>query len=281
MEMLPEDIRSRLNVDTAGASDDVKNNIAMLENMLADYNTILAAIDEKDKILKERGLPEAASKSKGGRSIKKPNKEFDNGMSLPSREGSGSKKKRKKAPDDDETRCGKIRTKFEKRKKDLLERVLGVLHPLRMKYKNEYIWFQSPVDVRHVPNYYNVIKNPMDFDTLKKGIKGGVYANLQDVYRDITLIFDNCRAFNPVGDPVRIAGDVLHDAIKKELYRHDLDGKWNDLEKKLEIELEKALNGDDQTSSEDTQLTKSRSKNKSKDLERTNSHGRAQPRKER
>ncbi|KAK2711375.1 hypothetical protein QYM36_012529 [Artemia franciscana] len=57
--------------------------------------------------------------------------------------------------------------------------------------------FRVPVDRREVPNYYNIIKNPMDLQTMSNKLREHKYHHLHEFVRDLTLIFDNCRFFNP------------------------------------------------------------------------------------
>ena len=51
------------------------------------------------------------------------------------------------------------------------------------------------------PDYYSVIKNPMDMETIKKRIKSSSYKTLKKFKSDVNLLFDNCKAYN---DPTSI-----------------------------------------------------------------------------
>lgn len=56
--------------------------------------------------------------------------------------------------------------------------------------------FLEPVDGNEVPDYYEVIKNPMDLSTIESRINSGYYRT-RDIYvSDFRLIFDNCRTYN-------------------------------------------------------------------------------------
>ncbi|KAH8921088.1 Bromodomain-containing protein [Atractiella rhizophila] len=56
--------------------------------------------------------------------------------------------------------------------------------------------FQRPVNKEEVQDYYEVIKNPMDLETLEWRLDQNSYSDMEGYLRDIQLIFDNCRAYN-------------------------------------------------------------------------------------
>eukprot|EP00985_Skeletonema_marinoi_P011846 scaffold5626_cov99-Skeletonema_marinoi.AAC.2 len=70
--------------------------------------------------------------------------------------------------------------------------------------------FDVPVDKTELPEYYEVISNPMDFSTMRSNVDKGKYGKGSDaaskLYEDFLLVFDNCREFN--GD----AGEVIDEA---------------------------------------------------------------------
>ncbi|GAB5362393.1 hypothetical protein AAMO2058_000792900 [Amorphochlora amoebiformis] len=56
--------------------------------------------------------------------------------------------------------------------------------------------FHKKVDIKLVPQYYKVIKEPMDFGTMLQNINQGKYKTLEEFDRDAMLVFNNCRQFN-------------------------------------------------------------------------------------
>ena len=64
--------------------------------------------------------------------------------------------------------------------------------------------FHKPVDPieLNVPNYYDIIKNPMDFSTVKKKLNNFTYTNLKEFCEDMNLIFSNCFLYNGVNSYV-------------------------------------------------------------------------------
>ncbi|KAF8840527.1 Bromodomain-containing protein [Paxillus ammoniavirescens] len=59
--------------------------------------------------------------------------------------------------------------------------------------------FVNPVNGEEVVDYYEVIKRPMDFNTMEHKLNTNQYSNLKSIVDDAQLIFDNCRLYNPEG----------------------------------------------------------------------------------
>lgn len=72
--------------------------------------------------------------------------------------------------------------------------------------KTNIVWpFMQPVDpvALGIPDYFTVIKEPMDFGTIKKKIDSGVYSSFGQFERDCRLVFSNCYTYNaPESDVV-------------------------------------------------------------------------------
>ncbi|GMH23925.1 hypothetical protein Nepgr_025768 [Nepenthes gracilis] len=63
--------------------------------------------------------------------------------------------------------------------------------------------FNNPVnpDELGIPDYFDVIDNPMDFGTICSNLEGGSkYMNSEDVYRDVQYVWLNCYKYNNKGD---------------------------------------------------------------------------------
>ncbi|NWW93872.1 TIF1A factor, partial [Rhynochetos jubatus] len=77
--------------------------------------------------------------------------------------------------------------------------------------------FQDPVPST-VPDYYKIIKKPMDLSTIKKRLEvnNSFYTKLEDFVADFRLIFQNCAEFNEPDSEVADAG------MKLEVYFEDL-----------------------------------------------------------
>lgn len=56
--------------------------------------------------------------------------------------------------------------------------------------------FHRPVNKKFVKDYYKIIKNPIDLDTVIRNIKGHKYHNREDFYNDVELLWKNSLTFN-------------------------------------------------------------------------------------
>ncbi|EEB14731.1 fetal alzheimer antigen, falz, putative [Pediculus humanus corporis] len=61
--------------------------------------------------------------------------------------------------------------------------------------------FMEPVDPTEAPDYYKVIKEPMDLQTVELRINEKHYKNLSEFIGDVTKLFDNCRYYNSKESP--------------------------------------------------------------------------------
>ncbi|KAI8124900.1 Nucleosome-remodeling factor subunit NURF301 [Lucilia cuprina] len=57
--------------------------------------------------------------------------------------------------------------------------------------------FMEPVDPKEAPDYYKVIKEPMDLKQIEENLNKNIYSKLSEFIGDMTKIFDNCRYYNP------------------------------------------------------------------------------------
>lgn len=60
--------------------------------------------------------------------------------------------------------------------------------------------FTKPVTDEDAPDYSAIVKNPMDFGTMRGKVERGAYgtgdAAAAALYQDFLLVFDNCRLYN-------------------------------------------------------------------------------------
>ena len=56
--------------------------------------------------------------------------------------------------------------------------------------------FHNPVNIKDVPTYYQVIKEPIDFNKIKNNIDSFKYFNFKQFENDFNLIINNCLQFN-------------------------------------------------------------------------------------
>lgn len=70
------------------------------------------------------------------------------------------------------------------------------------------IYFLTPVDpiALGVPEYYQVIRQPMDFGTIQEKLKNGGYLNAFEFAEDVHLVWRNAIRFNNEKSEVRFRG---------------------------------------------------------------------------
>ncbi|KAG2339623.1 Bromodomain-containing protein, partial [Suillus weaverae] len=56
--------------------------------------------------------------------------------------------------------------------------------------------FLKPVAKSDVPDYYDVIVNPMDLQTMLKKVKSKQYKSKREFADDLDLIWSNCFTYN-------------------------------------------------------------------------------------
>lgn len=73
----------------------------------------------------------------------------------------------------------------------------GLKRFLRSLQTHKEAWpFLEAVDPEDAPDYYKVIKEPMDLSTMEERIRSRYYKKLTEFVADMTKIFDNCRYYN-------------------------------------------------------------------------------------
>lgn len=70
-------------------------------------------------------------------------------------------------------------------------------HLLTELQNNAASWpFATPVNKEEVPDYYEVIKEPMDLSTMEQKLENDHYSTMEEFVYDSKLIFKNCRSYN-------------------------------------------------------------------------------------
>jgi histone acetyltransferase len=73
-------------------------------------------------------------------------------------------------------------------------KIYAILQQLKkMKASEPFLY---PVDAESAPNYYEIVKNPMDISTIEAKIQSNAYESKEEVISDFTLIIENCRTYN-------------------------------------------------------------------------------------
>jgi E1A/CREB-binding protein len=100
----------------------------------------------------------------------------------------------------------------------LKQKITEVLKGLQ---QHQHGWvFNCPVDPVELglPDYFDIIKKPMDLGTIHKKIDGGAYHSIEDFEIDVSLTFDNAMSYNETGT-------VVYDMAKELKIKFDADYK--------------------------------------------------------
>ncbi|GMN64378.1 hypothetical protein TIFTF001_033450 [Ficus carica] len=94
--------------------------------------------------------------------------------------------------------------------------------------------FNSPVDVvkLNIPDYFTVIKHPMDLGTVKGRIASGKYSSPLDFAAEVRLTFSNAMTYNPPGNDVHVMAETLSKYFEV---------RWKPIEKKHQAATESQL----------------------------------------
>lgn len=77
-------------------------------------------------------------------------------------------------------------------------------------------WFVRPVDLNEAPDYYEFVRTPMDFTTIRRKLETAQYTKWDDFNSDMLLVRDNCHAYNPQDHPVRRDCDQVFEFYSRE-----------------------------------------------------------------
>lgn len=79
--------------------------------------------------------------------------------------------------------------------------------------------FHMPVDpvLHNVPDYFDVITNPMDFSTIERNLNKHQYADLEGFAADVQLVFGNAMTYNKLENPVHQAALKLREVFEERL----------------------------------------------------------------
>lgn len=82
---------------------------------------------------------------------------------------------------------------------------------------NESFDFREPVDWKAMglTDYLTVVKYPMDLSTVNRLFKEERYDIVEEVFDDIQLIWDNCKAYNPEASWIHSVAEKLERSFKK------------------------------------------------------------------
>ncbi|KAK3212848.1 hypothetical protein Dsin_017554 [Dipteronia sinensis] len=94
--------------------------------------------------------------------------------------------------------------------KCVLQRIIDIL---QRRDTNEI--FAEPVDPKEVEEYYEIVKEPMDFGTMRAKLHEGMYTSLEQFEHDVYLICGNAMHFNSSATIFFRQARAIHELAKK------------------------------------------------------------------
>ncbi|XP_014738693.1 PREDICTED: bromodomain testis-specific protein [Sturnus vulgaris] len=91
---------------------------------------------------------------------------------------------------------------------------------MRAMWRHNFSWpFQQPVDAAalNLPDYYTIIKNPMDLGTIKKRLEHNYYTKAAECIEDFKTMFWNCYMYNKPGDDIVFMAEELEKVFMQKI----------------------------------------------------------------
>ena len=179
-----------------------KNLEKQLDNLLKKMPTKETILTGMQSALVSSGIAAADKKRKGSTTALAGSGTF----SAP-----GAKKRATDSPGGETPKPRRVSSmKQGPRSSDELKQCLNVWKEITKR--TNLVWpFLQPVDpvALGIPDYFTIIKEPMDFGTIKKKIDAGNYGSFSEFERDVRLIFSNCYTYNaPNSDVVSFCKQI-------------------------------------------------------------------------
>lgn len=118
----------------------------------------------------------------------------------------------------------------------------------KLKPRKEFVPFLKPVNKKLIKGYYDLIKNPMDMETMTKKVRSHRYHSRTDFLSDLELIATNSEKFNGIDSEVTRNALLLVDLARSSLEGLQIDGIELNIAKVKERAKEMEINwGDDES----------------------------------
>ncbi|KAA8526991.1 hypothetical protein F0562_008780 [Nyssa sinensis] len=104
----------------------------------------------------------------------------------------------------------------------------------KLQKKDIYGVYAEPVDPEELPDYHDVIKNPMDFATVRKKLGNVSYSTLEQFESDVFLICTNAMQYNAPDTIYHKQARSIQELATKKFHKFRIDTERSDKEHKTE-----------------------------------------------
>ncbi|XP_075997672.1 bromodomain testis-specific protein [Genypterus blacodes] len=97
---------------------------------------------------------------------------------------------------------------------------------IKALWRHQFSWpFHQPVDAvaLHLPDYFTIIKNPMDLSTIKKRLQNKYYWKSIECIQDFNSMFNNCYLYNRTGDDIVFMAQTLEKLFLQKISQMPMD----------------------------------------------------------
>ncbi|NXQ45674.1 BRDT protein, partial [Catharus fuscescens] len=91
---------------------------------------------------------------------------------------------------------------------------------MRAMWRHNFSWpFHQPVDAAalNLPDYYTIVKKPMDLGTIKKRLEHNYYTKAAECIEDFKTMFWNCYMYNKPGDDIVFMAEELEKVFMQKI----------------------------------------------------------------
>ncbi|NXO20193.1 BRDT protein, partial [Cisticola juncidis] len=91
---------------------------------------------------------------------------------------------------------------------------------MRAMWRHNFSWpFHQPVDAAalNLPDYYTIVKKPMDLGTIKKRLEHNYYTRAAECIEDFKTMFWNCYMYNKPGDDIVFMAEELEKVFMQKI----------------------------------------------------------------
>uniref|UniRef100_A0A8C6X267 Bromodomain testis-specific protein n=1 Tax=Naja naja TaxID=35670 RepID=A0A8C6X267_NAJNA len=99
---------------------------------------------------------------------------------------------------------------------------------MKVMWRHNFSWpFHQPVDVEalKLPDYYNIVKEPMDLTTIQKRLEHQYYTCAAECIEDFKTMFANCYLYNKPGDDIVFMAQELEKVFLQKVAQMPRDEK--------------------------------------------------------